>query len=235
MTNGHIDAFKELFVSSLTEDEDVPTGEMKVQDIPDKAFDEILRGHEVGLRAQFRHVVREFAKITNGFTIPRMKVDRTRTPQEALNALKAMRQEIDPEVAVKMPGGNPQKETIVETTNQQKISVDSSFAETIMRPNTGEGDMFHFFMAEGATDDEVTEKLALRGLRPADAYELCKINEINGDLAYRYPNTTIWKIDGVWCFIAFYVHLGQPYVKVAIHADKHWRPGYWVVGVSLTT
>lgn len=235
MDSGHIEAFKELFAKSLIEDEDAPAGEAKVRDIPDTTVDEILRNHEVGLRAQLRHLVREFAKMNDGFTIPRMKVDRTRAPQDALNALKGMKQEIDPAIVAKMPGGTTQKDTAAETPSQQKMNAGASFAETIMQANAGEGDMFRIFMAEGATDDEITEKLAARGLRAADAYELCRLNEMNGELAYRYPNVTIWKMDDAWCFMAFYVHLGQPYVKVAVHADKHWRPGYWIVGVPLTT
>ena len=187
------------------------------------------------LLKNFLHVVREFVKIVKGFTIPRAKVNRSRTPQEALDTLATMEQQVDPDVMTTMPGRDLNEKTPLDATADRTGNA-GSFAETIMRQNPGEGDMFHFFQMEHeATDDEIAKKFTSLGLRPADAYELCRINEENSDFAYKYPNATIWKVNGVWHFMACYAYLGKLYVRVKIHTLPHWRKGYWMVGVPLLT
>ena len=201
--------------------------------IPEEAIGLILSRRKNDLLRNLVHVVQEFVKIAMGFAIPRLKVDRSRTPQEAIDSLKGVEREVEAEVLATMPGGDASSNA---AHRIKGAGADYSLAETIVvqGPSGGEGDVFYFFqMEKEATDEEIWEEFRLRRLRPADAYEVCRINEGNSDFTYKYPNATIWQVGGVWHFIACYAHLGRLYVRVKVHTSSQWNKGFWFVGVPL--
>lgn len=222
MTKEQIDELKEVFGDGLG----------RVQ-IPEEAIGLILSRRKNDLLRNLVHVVQEFVKIVMGFTIPRLKVDRSRMPQEAVDTLKGVEQEVEAEVLATMPGGDAS----LSTPRQISGAVaDYSLAETmvVQGPSGGEGDVFCFFqMEKEATDEEISAEFRSRRLRPADAYEVCRINEGNSEFTYKYPNATIWQVGGVWRFIACYAHLGRLYVRVKVHTSSQWNKGFWFVGVPL--
>jgi hypothetical protein len=221
LTKEQIDQLKEVFGDGLGRVE-----------IPEEAIGLIVGRRRNDLLRNLVHVVQEFVKIVMGFTIPRLKVDRSRTPQEVVGTLKGMEQEVDAEVMATMPG----RDTSPGIAKSTRRDADYSLAETIVvqGPNGGEGDAFCFFqMEKEATDEDISEEFRSRRLRPADAYEVCRINEGNSDFTYKYPNATIWQVDGVWHFIACYAHLGRLYVRVKVHTSSQWNKGFWFVGVPL--
>ena len=159
MTNEQINELRELLADGLRRAEgNTP--------IPSESIELVLNRYKGELLKNFLHVVREFVKIVKGFTIPRAKVNRSRTPQEALDTLATMEQQVDPDVMTTMPGRDLNEKTPLDATADRTGNA-GSFAETIMRQNPGEGDMFHFFQMEHeATDDEIAKKFTSLGLRP---------------------------------------------------------------------
>lgn len=224
MTKEQIDELKEVLGDGLSRIE-----------IPEEAVGLILGRRRNDLLRNLLHVVKEFAKIAMGFTIPRLKVDRSRTPQEAIDTLNGVEQEVDAEVLVTMPGCDASFGAAPQIKRED--GANHSFAETVViqSPSGGEGDVFYLFqMEKEATDEEIWEELRLRRLRPADAYEVCRINEGNSDFTYKYPNATIWRVGDAWHFIACYAHLGKVYVRVKVHVKKQWDKGFWLIGVPLS-
>lgn len=223
MTKDQIDQFKEVLGDGLG----------RVQ-IPEEAVGLILSRRKNDLLKNLVHVVQEFVKIVMSFTIERLKVDRSRAPQEAIDTLKGMEQEVDAGVLATMPGRDASFVAVPQI--KKGCGADYSFAETVVvqGPSGGEGGVFCFFqMEKEPTDEETWEEFRRRGLRPADGYEICRINEVHSDFAYKYPNATIWRVGDAWHFIACYVHLGRVYVAVKVHTKKEWDKGFWFVGVPL--
>lgn len=224
MTRDQINQLKEILEDGLSRAE-----------IPEEAIGLMVTGpRKNDLLRNLLHVVKEFAKIVMGFTTERLKVDRSRTPQEAIDTLKGVEQEVEAEVLATMPGGNISLGVVHRT---KRDDADYSLAQTVVvqSPSGGEGDVFCLFQMEHeATDEEIWEEYRLRGLRPADGYEVCRINEGKSDFTYKYPNVTIWQVGDAWHFIACYAHLGKFYVRVKAHVKKQWNKGFWFVGVPLT-
>lgn len=224
MTREQIDALKEVLGDGLGRVE-----------IAEEAIGLILGRRKNDLLRSLVHLVQEFVKIVMGFTIERLKVDRSRMPQEAIGTLKGMEQEVDAKVLATMPGR--EASFVAAPQVKREGGTDHSFAETVVMqgPSGGEGDVFCFFqMEKEPTDEEIEEEFRSRRLRPADGYEICRINEVHSDFAYKYPNATIWRVGDEWHFIACYVHLGTAYVAVKIHTKKQWDKGFWFVGVPLS-
>ncbi len=223
MTHEQIDQLKEVLGDGLSRVE-----------ISEEAVALILGRRKNYLLKNFVHAMEEFVKIVMGFTIPRLKVDRSRTPKEAIDTLKGMEQEVDAGVLATMPGCDVSFVAVPQV--KRGAGVDYSLAETVVvqSPSGGEGDAFSFFqMEKEPTDEEIWGEFRRRGLRPADGYEICRINEVHSDFAYKYPNATIWRVGDAWHFIACYVHLGRVYVAVKVHTKKEWDKGFWFVGVPL--
>ncbi len=173
------------------------------------------------------------AKMAIGFTLSRanMKVDHTKTAQEAIDTLVGMIQDIDPQALATMRGYDPATASPPDTIASGASNGDFS-SETVLLRRPDEGD-FHFLqIPENASDDTVMQMCASRGLRPADVHEVCALNRKNWDFIQRYPNVTIWQSEGVWYYLACHNHLGQYYVRSKPHS-KPWRPGYWMVCVPL--
>jgi hypothetical protein len=132
-----------------------------------------------------------------------VRVDRTRTPQEAINATNRAKYTND--LAVEsMPAQGKGVEPDVEVT--------------------------FFHLGRFATDDEVAAEFETRGLKP-DPYAVAAANEADPSLADVYPNGTHWKnADGNWCFVAFDRDGDERHVSVDRH-DRGWRADWWFGGV----
>lgn len=106
--------------------------------------------------------------------VRRVKVNRNRTPQEAIDAT-GRRQYVDISVVDAMPRGEGEGSEI-----------------------------FFFIPDRLLSDDDLEKEYELRGLKPADPYSLAAVNEIDPAFADNYPNSTHWKdSNGKWYYAAF--------------------------------
>ena len=186
----------------------------------------VLSRSRAELLSNLAHVIREFVKMVEGFDVPRMKVDHSLAPHAALDLLAGFEQEVDQKIAATMPrchldAATPPNSAPDRTDRAHQL------AETVMHAPPAEGEVFRFFYTEdGDTDDDIARKFSSRNMRPATPFEVCRINQGNGEFTSKYPNAAIWKNDdGVWCFAACYMHLGKLYVRVKAHTT-HWPRGF---------
>jgi hypothetical protein len=204
--------------------------------IPGKDIQLALINFRGELLKNLLFVVGEFVKMVKGFTItiPRAEINRLQTAQEAIETLTDMKKEIDWEVFARMPRHHF-GETSVPSSTQNPVNNTHSLAETVIAHTPTESDDFEFFqMNHNATNEEIMKEFASRGLRPVDGFELLRINKIRGNkFAYRYPNATIWYIDGVWCYAVCHEHLGTVQITIKEQTAGSWQKEFWFVGVRL--
>ena len=112
-----------------------------------------------------------------------VRVNRTRTAQEALNA----------------------------TGRYVRVMCAEGFDINEMPRGEGEEVTIYFFNLERTMSFEnILEECDRRGLVPADPYSLASLNEEDPDYAYITPNLTFWKSsDGSWRSLEFMVKAGR--------------------------
>ena len=158
---------------------------------------EVLGVKNLGMEllAPFRKLVSEMIRIV------RVRVDRSRTPEEVLNAT-GCRQYTDRNVVKTMPRGEGEESEVV-----------------------------FFRLGRYVSDDELEREYDLRGLKAADPYSLAAVNEADPAFANDYPNSTHWKdADGGWCYTAFAQWFGSRNVSVNLRAAD-WIDDWWHAGL----
>ncbi len=140
--------------------------------------------------------------------IRRVKADRTKSPQEALDATGRW-QYTDAAVVAEMPKGE-----------------------------SDEGEVYFFkprpeaYDKNGLISDGSLEKeFEFHGLKPCDPCKLSKINADDPAFADERPNGTHWKdANGKWCFAAFDRWCGERRVNV-YRDDDDWDDCWWFAGL----
>lgn len=134
--------------------------------------------------------------------VRRATVDRSRRPQEVLDAT-GREQYTDPDVVAAMSGGG---------TGVEEVEV-------------------HFFkLGRNVNDAELDKEYELRGLKPADPYSLAVVNEAPA-LGDNHPNATHWKdAGGNWCYAAFDRWVYGRGVDVGRGAGG-WDGRWWFAGL----
>lgn len=147
-------------------------------------------------------VFRQLVEMVSNLIVRLVKVNRTRTPQQALDAT----------------GRKPY------TYRKVVDSMPKGVGE--------EAEVVFFNLGRYVTDDELEKEYELRGLKPADPYSLAAVNEADPAFADENPNGTHWKdADGKWCFAAFSRWCdGGRGVSVLRH-DHGWDVDWWFVGL----
>ena len=127
------------------------------------------------------------------------KIDRSRTPQEVLDAT-GRKQYTDRTVVEAMPRGTGDK------------------AETVFfTPDTSAYDKDGLI-----SDDNLEKEFEFRGLVPEDPYSLAAQNEDDPAFADEHPNVTHWKdASGKWCYATFSRWRGGRFVFVSRY-DRGW-------------
>lgn len=147
-------------------------------------------------------VVRQCVETVTNLIVRRVKVNRNRTPQEALDAT-GRRQHVDSDVVSAMPRGEGE-----------------------------EVEVFFFNLGRFVSDDDLEKECELRGLKSADPYSLAAVNENNHAFADAYPNGTHWKgKNGKWCYAAFDNWVGDVRRVHVNHDDDGWNGDWWFAGV----
>ena len=133
--------------------------------------------------------------------VPRL--DRTRTPQQVLDATKR-RQYTDSDVVTTMPSGG--------TGISENVTVE------------------FFKLGKNVSDNKLAKAYEKHGLVP-DPYAQAAVNEADPVFSDEHPNGTHWKDkDGNWCFATFDRSDGERNVGVS-RFDVGWGGGWWFGGV----
>lgn len=145
-------------------------------------------------------------KMTDGQIVRRVKVDRNRTPQEALDTT-GRAQYTDRKVVDAMPKGEGEEVEVV---------------------------FFKLDLSEGngyISDDDLEKEFVLRGFKPADPISVAAVNEADPAFADERPHGTHWKDDeGNWCYAAFRGWRGRREVSVDRN-DGGWGGDWWLAGL----
>ena len=129
-------------------------------------------------------------------------VDRSRTPQQVLDATDR-RQDTAKDVVATMPVGG---------TDTEEVTVE------------------FFKLDRYVSDKELALEFEKRGLTP-DPYAVAKVNEVDQAFADDYPNSTHWYVDGCWHCINFSRGLRDRRVCVD-RSEIGWGVCWWFGGVS---
>ena len=141
--------------------------------------------------------------------IRRVKVNRTCTPQEALDAT-GRTQYTDATVVENMPKGVGEEAEVI-----------------FFKPEPSEYTRSGFM-----SDDDLEKCFERRVLTSADPYSVAAVNEADSAFADKMPHGTHWKdAEGKWCFAAFHQwSRAERYVDVR-RSDDGWRDRWWFAGL----
>ncbi len=125
--------------------------------------------------------------VVTAITMGVNRVDRTRNPQQVLDATGRI-QYTDKIVVATMPSGGQGV--------QENVTVE------------------FFNLGKNVSDDELAKAYEERGLVP-DPYAQAAVNEADPAFADEHPNGTHWKdADGKWCYAAFDRSVSERFVFV---------------------
>jgi len=157
-------------------------------------------------RAKLVGMIRHAVEMVASMFSRLVKVNRTRTPQEALDAT-GRAQYMDRKVVDAMPKGEGNEVEVV-----------------FFKPDLSERNGF-------ISDDDLEKEFELRGLKPADPVSVAAANEADPDFADEKPHSTHWKdAKGNWCFAAFRRWSDGRGVYVNRN-DLDWGDDWWFAGV----
>jgi len=126
-------------------------------------------------------VFRRRVEAASNLIVRRVKVNRTRTPQETLIAT-GRKQYVNDRVVATMSRGEGDEVELY-----------------FFKP-----DALAYDRNGWISDADLEKQFELRGLKPADPYSLAVVNEADPVFADEHPNATHWKDAGDhWCFAAF--------------------------------
>lgn len=174
--------------------------------LPGESVQQVLASQGDAVAEEMLAAIRTRVEAISNMIVRRVRPDRTRTPQEVLDAT-GRNQYTEKKVVATMPNGEGE-----------------------------ETDVFFFKPGPEAytngyiSDDEVARQFDLRGLKP-DPYAQAKVHEDDPAFADERPNSTHWKDkDGKWCYAEFNRWHDERYVHVYRH-DYDWVDYWWFAGV----
>jgi len=149
-----------------------------------------------------------WVEMLSNLIVRRVKVNRNRTPQEALDAT-GRRQYTHQAIVDNAPKGEGDEVEVV-------------FFKPEMWEYTRPG-----LMNEGGLE----RVLARRGLKSADLYSIAAVNEDDPSFADKVPHGIHWKdAKGNWCFAAFHRWYAEREVCVN-RIDGVWNGSWWFAGL----
>ena len=152
--------------------------------------------------AVFRRRVKAFENLI----VRKVKVDRSRSPQEAIEATGRV-QCTDRKIVDSMPKGDGDEVEVV-----------------FFQPDLSNRNGF-------ISDDDLEKEFELRGLKPADPISVAAVNEADLAFADEKPHGTHWKdVKGNWCYAAFGHWFDGRAVDVNRVGDD-WYDFWWFAGV----
>lgn len=189
ITPGQIGKIQELLAAGL-----------RKSGLPRESVQQIIETQGDSLVAELVSEICRRVEAVSNLVVRRVKVDRSRTPQQILDAT-GRRQYTDPGVVKAMPRGKGE-----------------------------EVEIHFFKLDRYISDNDLEQEFDLRGLKPADPYSLAAVNEVDSVFADDHPNATHWKdFSGKWCYIAFNRWLDGCVVYVFRYAHD-WDVYWWFAG-----
>lgn len=158
----------------------------------EEAAERFLRGEPT--------VIEKVVEAVSNLITRLIKVNRSRSPQEALDA-----------------------------TNRAQYT-DRTVVDAMPKGEGDEVEVLFFKLNRFVSDDDLEKEYELRGLKPADPYSLAAVNEADPSFADEKPNGTHWKdANGYWRYAAFGLWRGERRVNVH-HIDDGWGDYWWFAG-----
>ena len=146
------------------------------------------------------------SKYPTDMIVRRVKVNRARSPQEAIEAT-GRAQCLDYKVVKAMPRGEGDEVEVV-----------------FFKPDLSSHNGF-------VSDDELEKEFELRGLKPADPISVAAVNEADPAFADKKSHSTHWKdAKGNWCYATFIRSGGEREVNVSRDGGG-WGDFWWFAGV----
>ena len=191
MTEGQIDRAVELFRAQLRK---------HAAELPSETVQQVFGQSE--LTREWFEVLRRRVETTGSLIIRWVKVDRTRTPRQVLDAT-GREQYTDREVVDSMPWGQGKEVEVV-----------------------------FFKLDRHVSDTDLKKEYTLLGLVPADPFSVAAVKVADPTFADTYPNGTHWQdAHGRWYFAAFRCwHDGERLVNVNRNGSG-WPDGWWFAGL----
>ena len=197
ITKGQIQKLQDLLGVALRE-----------SGLPSSPSQKVIETQGSQLIANFVAAIRTAVEMISNLIIRTVHVDRTRTPQEVLNATGRV-QYTDKKVVDVMPRGEGEQ-------------VEFHF----FKPDP------YAYKDGWISDDEVERQFDLRGLKP-DWEAQAEANRADPAFADKHPNGTHFKDpDGNWCFVTFSGWIGGRDVDVDRNNSRGWDDRWWFGGVS---
>ena len=142
-------------------------------------------------------------------TLSKVKVNRNRTPQEALNAT-GRAQYTDQKVVDSMPKASADEVEVL-----------------FFKPEPWE-----YTQPDYISEDDIEKAYERRNCKPADPISVAAVNEADPAFADEKPHGTHWKDDkGNWCYATFIRWNDER--RVAVYCDGHgWYDNWWFAGFA---
>lgn len=184
---------------------DLLTAKLRQADLPSEPTQQIIETQGEALAVELVTVVRRRVEVISNLITRRVKVDRSRTPQQALDA------------------------------TGRKQYTNRSVVDSMPRSRTVEVEVFFFKLDLSQSggyisDADLEKEYDSRGYKPADPYSLAAVNEADPTFADTHPNATHWQDkNGNWCLAAFDLWNGERGVYVHRSGDG-WSVSWWFAG-----
>ena len=195
ITKGQIGKFYDVFADALAK-----------SGLRSEPTQLVLATHGADLAKQFVALVRKHVDAISNMIFHTVTVDRTRSPQQVLDAT-GRTQYTDKEVVASM----------------SKTQAEEELFFFKPRPEA---------YRDGLISDEALKReFDFLNLEPASPCSLAKANQDDPAFADEHPNGTHWKdAQGNWCFAAFDGWYGRRDVGVSRSVDD-WHGRWWFAGV----
>ncbi len=193
--------FKGLTIGQAGKFADLQIAALRKSGLPSEPTQWILEKQGAALAEEFVASVRRRVEVVSKLINRRVPVDRSRTPEQVLDAT-GRRQYVIGDVAKVMPRGDGV-----------------------------EAEVFFFHVGRHLSDTDLDKEYELRGLVPADLYSLAAVNEANPPFADEHPNATHFQdADGNWCYATFFRWGSEWRVGVGSDGYD-WDDDWWFAGL----
>ncbi len=197
ITPGQVSKFYDVLAAAL-----VKSG------LPSEPTQKVLESQGGILADEFVASVRKRVDAVSNMIVRRVKVDRTRIPQQVLDA------------------------------TGRKQYTDRKVVDAMPRDGRDEDDVFFFRPDKSVydkngliSDNNLAKEYELRGLKP-DPYAQAAVNEADPAFADEKPNGSSWKdAGGNWCYAAFSRWRGDERFVGVSRRGSDWGGGWLFAGV----
>ena len=174
---------------------------LRKSNLPSEPTQLVLESQGGQLADEYVASLRKRVEAIIDLVVRRVKVDRTRDPQEALDA------------------------------TGRKQYTDKSVVKAMPKGDGDEVEVCFFKLGRFVSDKDLEKEYALRALKAADPYSLAQVNADDPAFADEHPNGTHWQdASGDWCFAAFNRWSDEREVLVD-RDDSDWVGRWWFAGL----